>query len=108
MISKRQLFRIYTVYCCRLLCIFFGISANEAEIIFADVIIHLHKCIEIKDYCNTIKNIKMTELLPLPKINTKNDLVDDFPTTPVELLSEDKLSHILTNVVGNTFRALIE
>lgn len=43
----------------------------------------------------------MTELLPLPKINTKNDeLVDNFPSNPVEL-SEDQLSNILTNVVSN-------
>lgn len=48
----------------------------------------------------------MTELLPLPKINTKNELVDDLPTTSVELLSEDKLSHILTNVVCNDFVSL--
>lgn len=40
----------------------------------------------------------MTELLPLPKINIKNEIVD-CPSTTVEL-SEDKLSNILTNLVS--------
>lgn len=39
----------------------------------------------------------MTELLPLPKINTKNEIVDP-PTT--DELSDDKLSNILTNLVS--------
>lgn len=39
----------------------------------------------------------MTELLPLPKINIKNEI--DCPSTTVEL-SEDELSNILTNLVS--------
>lgn len=41
----------------------------------------------------------MTEL-PLPKINTQNEIIENTPSTPIEL-SEDKLTHILTNVVVN-------
>lgn len=39
----------------------------------------------------------MTEQLPLPKFNNKNEL-DDSPLAPVEL-SADKLCNILTNMV---------
>lgn len=42
----------------------------------------------------------MTELLPLPKINNKNE-IDDSSLNSVEL-SEAKLSNILTNMVGIT------
>lgn len=40
----------------------------------------------------------MTELLPLPKVNNKNE-IDERPLPPVEL-SEEKLSNILTNMVS--------
>lgn len=41
----------------------------------------------------------MTELLPLPKINARNDIDDSLQPTPVEL-SEEQLSSILTNMVS--------
>lgn len=48
-------------------------------------------------YNNRIQ-VKMTEFLPLPKVNNKNEIDDDPLTSPVEL-SEGKLSNILTNMV---------
>ncbi|XP_037049752.1 uncharacterized protein LOC119084032 isoform X1 [Bradysia coprophila] len=49
----------------------------------------------------------MTELLPLPKINTRSDIDESLLPTPVEF-SEEQLSSILTNMVRQKYFNFLE